>query len=78
MLGDALTVAGVPLLWPLRIHGKRWYDIRIPWVAFHADSSVEHGFYWVLSFALACSFILALGWWTPMWHTVTQLVGALG
>lgn len=29
ILGDALTVAGVPLLFPFKIKGKRWYDIRI-------------------------------------------------
>jgi membrane-bound metal-dependent hydrolase YbcI (DUF457 family) len=29
-LGDAITESGVPLLWPLRIHGRRWYRCRIP------------------------------------------------
>lgn len=27
-LGDCFTTAGTPLLWPLKIKGKMWYDIR--------------------------------------------------
>lgn len=29
-VGDAITKAGVPFLWPIPIHGKRWYDITLP------------------------------------------------
>lgn len=29
-LGDALTDSGVPLLWPLKIKGRRWFRIRLP------------------------------------------------
>lgn len=29
ILGDTLTKAGTPLLWPLKIKGKRWWTIRI-------------------------------------------------
>jgi membrane-bound metal-dependent hydrolase YbcI (DUF457 family) len=29
-LGDAITKAGVPFLWPIPINGKRWYDITLP------------------------------------------------
>lgn len=28
IMGDTLTKAGAPILFPLRIKGKRWYDIR--------------------------------------------------
>lgn len=28
IMGDTLTKAGAPILFPLRIRGKRWYDIR--------------------------------------------------
>lgn len=28
--GDAITKMGVPLLWPLKIKGKRWWDITLP------------------------------------------------
>lgn len=30
LLGDMMTVSGVPLLFPLKIKGKRWWDIRLP------------------------------------------------
>jgi membrane-bound metal-dependent hydrolase YbcI (DUF457 family) len=29
-LGDAITKAGVPFIWPIPIHGKRWYDLTLP------------------------------------------------
>ncbi|MGV8847025.1 metal-dependent hydrolase [Tessaracoccus sp.] len=29
-LGDAITRAGVPFLWPVPIHGKRWWEFRLP------------------------------------------------
>lgn len=29
-LGDAITKMGVPVLWPIPIHGKRWYDVTLP------------------------------------------------
>lgn len=29
ILGDTLTASGTPCLWPLKIRGKRWYDIRL-------------------------------------------------
>lgn len=30
MLGDMITKMGVPLLWPIPIIGKRWYDVSLP------------------------------------------------
>lgn len=29
-LGDAITKQGSPLLWPIRIRGKNWYEITLP------------------------------------------------
>ena len=29
-LGDAITKAGVPFIWPIPVHGKRWWDITLP------------------------------------------------
>lgn len=29
ILGDAVTVSGVPLLWPVRIGGRRWWDAHL-------------------------------------------------
>jgi hypothetical protein len=31
-LGDALTVSGVPLLWPFTVSGQRWYPVRTPYL----------------------------------------------
>lgn len=30
LMGDAITKMGVPLLWPLKFHGKRWWDVTLP------------------------------------------------
>jgi hypothetical protein len=30
LLGDAITKMGVPMWWPLKIHGRRWWDIALP------------------------------------------------
>jgi membrane-bound metal-dependent hydrolase YbcI (DUF457 family) len=43
-LGDRMTNTGVPLLWPIKIRGKRWYKFRAArWVRFEtgADGNPE-------------------------------------
>ncbi|MFJ9527094.1 metal-dependent hydrolase [Streptomyces sp. SID5594] len=41
-IGDALTVSGCPVLWPLPIGGKRWYPLGPPkFMRFRAGSWVE-------------------------------------
>jgi membrane-bound metal-dependent hydrolase YbcI (DUF457 family) len=30
ILGDLITLKGVPFVWPLKIIGKRWYDVALP------------------------------------------------
>jgi membrane-bound metal-dependent hydrolase YbcI (DUF457 family) len=30
LLGDAITKMGVPLAWPIKVRGKRWYDVSLP------------------------------------------------
>lgn len=30
LLGDMITKMGIPMLWPIKIHGKRWYDVSLP------------------------------------------------
>lgn len=30
ILGDLITLKGVPFVWPLKILGKRWYDVALP------------------------------------------------
>jgi membrane-bound metal-dependent hydrolase YbcI (DUF457 family) len=41
-LGDGLTRAGVPLWWPLRIRGCRWYPAGLPrWLRFRTGGPAE-------------------------------------
>ena len=49
-LGDAITEAGVPLLWPVPIRGRTWYPVGSPRaVRFRAGGGVES---WVVAPAL--------------------------
>jgi len=42
-LGDALTISGCPMLWPLPIAGKRWYPLGTPrFMRFRAGAWVEN------------------------------------
>ncbi|MEU3019035.1 metal-dependent hydrolase [Nocardiopsis sp. NPDC007018] len=46
VLGDWLTRSGVPLAWPVKVNGKRWWMFRSP-VAFHTGKSpVETAIKW--------------------------------
>ncbi|MET7640700.1 metal-dependent hydrolase [Streptomyces sp. NPDC005438] len=41
-LGDAITISGCPVLWPIQINGKRWYPLGTPrFMRFRAGSWVE-------------------------------------
>ena len=40
LLGDAMTVSGVPLLFPIKIKGKRWWNHRLPF-AIKAGGFIE-------------------------------------
>jgi membrane-bound metal-dependent hydrolase YbcI (DUF457 family) len=45
-LGDACTRTGVPLLWPARIAGQRWYPVGLPkFLRISTDSRAEHLLY---------------------------------
>lgn len=39
ILGDTLTISGTPLLFPLKINGKRWWTIRL--TPIHANGTIE-------------------------------------
>ncbi|WP_052852732.1 metal-dependent hydrolase [Streptomyces avicenniae] len=42
-IGDALTISGCPVLWPLPIAGKRWYPVGTPqFMRFRAGAPVEN------------------------------------
>lgn len=41
-IGDALTISGCPILWPIPIKGKRWYPLGTPrFMRFRAGAWVE-------------------------------------
>lgn len=41
--GDSLTLQGCPWMWPIRIRGKRWYDIATPgFLRFRAGGKIEN------------------------------------
>jgi len=42
-IGDALTISGCPILWPIPIAGKRWYPLGTPrFMRFRAGARVEN------------------------------------
>lgn len=42
LLGDGITKMGVPMFWPIKIKGKRWYDITLPsFMRIKADGPFE-------------------------------------
>lgn len=42
LLGDAFSLSGLPLLWPLKIREKRWYDVKAPKIIrFRVGDTVE-------------------------------------
>ncbi|WP_258862101.1 metal-dependent hydrolase [Marinitenerispora sediminis] len=45
-LGDALTRAGVPLLWPLVHRGRRWWMVRAPLTFATGDGWQETAVRW--------------------------------
>lgn len=59
--GDAITKMGVPLLWPLKIKGKRWYDITLPsLIRIKAGGKFEY------VFLLPALTIITIG--AALWH----------
>lgn len=43
LFGDMMTVSGVPVLFPLKVNGKRWWNFRMPF-AIKANGFVENTF----------------------------------
>jgi hypothetical protein len=55
-IGDAITISGCPILWPLPIGGKRWYPLSTPhFMRFRAGA-------WVETKVLMPLFMLVGGW----------------
>lgn len=58
-VGDAITKAGVPFVWPIPIKGKRWYDITLPsFMRIRAGGTFEYAV--LLPVLTAYTFLAAL------------------
>lgn len=70
-LGDALTLSGVPLLWPIPIAGETWYEVRTPAaVRFRTGSGAET----CVAVVLVVGAVLLL---PPVRHNLDNLPGWL-
>ena len=61
-LGDAMTLSGCPVLWPLQVQGCRWRSVGTPrWMRFRTGSRVETGVVAVMAVAgFAAAYALAV------------------
>lgn len=63
-LGDAITKQGSPLLWPIPIRGKTWYEITLPsFLRIRAGGTFEHAV--LLPFLTCATTIAAIGLTVP-------------
>lgn len=69
-LGDAITKQGAPLLWPIKIKGKRWYNVALPSaVRIRAGGPVER--YGIVPTLMVSSALLAVNLAIPGgWSTL--------
>ncbi len=58
LLADACTTAGVPALWPLKIHGRHWWRIRPLGSQVRSGSKREKGP--AVAVALVCNLLMLL------------------
>lgn len=73
--GDACTSAGVPLCWPLVVHGERWYRVTTP-TTFRTGTTVEsHIVTPVLYLALVAVAGLATGMLPALVGAVSVMLG---
>lgn len=80
VLGDRQTNTGVPLAWPIKIRGRRWYKFRAArWVRFEtgAEGNPEAGIRWMCGLAgtLAAAG-MAYARWPDQVHAVVNAVTA--
>lgn len=71
-LGDAITLSGCPVLFPLPIAGETWYEIRLP-RGFRLRTGSEVEKRWVFSFFVMLALLLLPG----SWGLVTDFVAAV-
>lgn len=71
-LGDAITKQGVPFVWPVPIHGKRWWEITLPsLLRIRAGGTFE---YVVLMPILTVVTVLLVVWTMPGGSEFTTMV----
>jgi membrane-bound metal-dependent hydrolase YbcI (DUF457 family) len=76
-LGDALTLYGSPLLWPLKFRGERWYGAGTPrFMRFPAGKQVEARLVYPASLVLAG--VALVGVFPGAWGWVLGNIGAAG
>lgn len=77
LLGDMITKMGVPLAWPLKIRGKRWYDVTLPvFLRISAGGAFEKA---VLLPVLTFITAVALMWHIPgVSHVATNIIEWFG
>ena len=76
-LGDSVTRAGCPWLWPIRIAGETWYEIRPPRaLRFRAGGPFELGF--VVPVLTAAAVLLVPGVWPVATSTAAAVLSRVG
>ena len=74
LLGDFITKMGVPILWPLKISGKRWYSVALPsFMRIKAGGAMEkYVLFPAFSIIAVIAGMFCLPFMNPMLH---QLLG---
>lgn len=76
-LGDAMTEAGCPFLFPVPIAGETWYELRPPsWLRFRTGKRVENGIVFPVFSVLAV--LLVPGVWSAGLELVQGIVSTAG
>lgn len=71
LLGDAITKMGVPLAWPVKVRGKRWYDVALPsFMRITAGGAFEKQ---ILFPGLVVATVLLFAW--NIWQYVGAYIG---
>lgn len=81
ILADTCTVQGTPLLWPLKIHGKRWWLVRAPLTVRVGGGDTGDGeprrndeARYVVP--LASAMVVASGFWmVGLWGPIFSMIG---
>lgn len=76
LLGDAITKMGVPVLFPIKIRGKRWWDVTLPaFMRIRAGGTFEKVV--LLPLLTVAVFVLAVNHFVPMGELFDSAVGLI-